>query len=157
MSNAPLAALIVVGSLNLLDVINCFHPNIEGKKVYKVHNEQYVTFFEAWRLCQGYGQKLATVRSRADSDLLEDAIDELLWRFGPWWIAGTDLGNEGHFVWITTNDPISEQEFINFSPGNPDNGLGIEHCLEVGLFGGVMWSDVNCALRRRFICEEEED
>lgn len=124
------------------------------KKRYFVHNNKEVTFLEAWRLCQSIGHRLATITSEEDSQLLEQAIAKSSNPKGPWFIGGTDLGNEGHFVWISTNKPIGYLTgYFNYSPGQPDNTDGNEDCLEIGRWGGVVWNDIHCDWRQRYICE----
>ncbi|XP_055621206.1 elastase-1-like [Toxorhynchites rutilus septentrionalis] len=127
---------------------------VKLKKQYYVHNNKEVTFLEAWRLCQNVGHRLATITSEEDSLLLEQAIAKSTNTKGPWYIGGTDLGNEGHFVWISTNKPIGYLSgYFNYSPGQPDNAGNNENCLEIGRWGGVVWNDVPCEWRQRYICE----
>ncbi|XP_065090154.1 elastase-1-like [Ochlerotatus camptorhynchus] len=124
------------------------------KKQYFVHNNKEVTFLAAWRLCQSVGHRLATITSEEDSQLIEQAIAKSSNTKGPWFIGGTDLGNEGHFIWIATNKPIGYLTgYFNYSPGQPDNAGGNEHCLEIGRWGGVFWNDVPCEWTQRYICE----
>ncbi|XP_058834733.1 clotting factor G beta subunit-like [Topomyia yanbarensis] len=127
---------------------------LKPKKQYYVNNNREVTFLEAWRLCQSIGQQLATITSEEDSQLIEQAIAKSSNTKGPWFIGGTDLGNEGHFVWISTNKPVGYQTgYLNYSPGQPDNAGGNENCLEIGRWGGVVWNDVPCEWKQRYICE----
>ncbi|EDS39202.1 salivary C-type lectin [Culex quinquefasciatus] len=67
-----------------------------------------------------------------------------------WWIAGTELGKTGSYVWITDNKPI---EYTNFLPNEPNNAGGVEHCLEVGSggIGSTQWNDYNCDNKLRYI------
>ncbi|EDS39532.1 serine protease [Culex quinquefasciatus] len=133
-----------------------FGVHAATKKRYIVHNQSYVTFYDAWRRCQGFGQRLATVTSKEDSELLESTIKQLLIPFGVWWIGGTDEGKEGYFTWISTNEPVGKNGgYTNFYPLQPSDFLGLENCLEVGRFGGVQWNDANCFLLQRFICEAD--
>ncbi|XP_055627597.1 venom peptide isomerase heavy chain-like [Toxorhynchites rutilus septentrionalis] len=137
---------------------SCTGPHHSGKlrKQYYVHNSREVTFFEAWRLCLSAGHKLATITSEEDSRLLEYAIGNSSQAKGPWFIGGTDLGNEGQFVWISTGQPIGYLTgYLNFSPDQPNNAIGGEHCLEVGRWGNVAWNDIYCDWKQRYICEFE--
>ncbi|XP_050097498.1 chymotrypsin-C-like isoform X2 [Anopheles aquasalis] len=123
-------------------------------KRYVVHNNRPVTFFEAWRNCQHLGHGLATITSKADSDLIAAAINTSSSTTGPWWIGGTDLGYEGIFTWITTNQLVGYGTgYLNFSPHQPDNYDDNEHCLEIGRWGGVAWNDAVCDTKQKFICE----
>ncbi|KAL9703550.1 hypothetical protein quinque_007068 [Culex quinquefasciatus] len=112
----------------------------------------------AWHLCESYGFELATVKSPSEDVQLKMAIEEAdPKQVGPWWVAGTDLGLEGHFVWLTTGKPIGYQTgYRNFGPGEPNNLNGMEHCVEVGHPNGTFWNDKNCDVKRRFICEARE-
>ncbi|XP_039443843.1 pulmonary surfactant-associated protein D-like [Culex pipiens pallens] len=127
-------------------------------KRFIVFNHMEVSFFKAWHLCESYGFELATVKSPSEDVQLKMAIEEANPKQGgPWWIAGTDLGLEGHFVWLTTGKPIGYQTgYRNFGPGEPNNLNGTEHCVEVGHPNGTFWNDKNCDVKRRFICEARE-
>ncbi|XP_058833353.1 clotting factor G beta subunit-like [Topomyia yanbarensis] len=124
------------------------------KKQYFVHNNKEVTFLEAWRLCQNTGHQLATITSEEDSQLIAHAISKSGNKKGPWYTAGTDLGNEGQFVWISTNKPVGYQTgYLNFRPDQPNDAWGNEDCLEIGRWGGVEWNDIPCDWKQRYICE----
>ncbi|KAL1399411.1 hypothetical protein pipiens_008239 [Culex pipiens pipiens] len=74
---------------------------------YVVFNNKRSTFFEAWRACMSLGLRLATVNSSEDDAALLVALrDAGTHHKGPWFIAGTDLGKEGSFVWLTTNREV---------------------------------------------------
>uniref|UniRef100_A0AAG5D1E6 C-type lectin domain-containing protein n=1 Tax=Anopheles atroparvus TaxID=41427 RepID=A0AAG5D1E6_ANOAO len=124
------------------------------RKSYIVINEHARSFLEAWRFCMAQGMKLATISSANDSQLITAAINRSNNPKGPWWIGGTDLGMEGSFVWIATNTLVGRPfGYFDFSPGQPDNAGGNEHCLEIGRWGGVAWNDAACDRPQRFICE----
>ncbi|XP_039443833.1 perlucin-like [Culex pipiens pallens] len=122
---------------------------------YFVFNNRQVTFFEAWHQCASIGLRLASVNSAEDDAALKLALraadsNEV----GPWWIAGTDLGKTGYFVWITTMKPLGYRTgYSNFAPGQPDNANGVEHCVEAGWRSGTTWNDRNCDAKRRYVCE----
>uniref|UniRef100_A0A1Q3FRY7 Putative salivary c-type lectin n=2 Tax=Culex tarsalis TaxID=7177 RepID=A0A1Q3FRY7_CULTA len=120
---------------------------------YFVYNEEAVTFFEAWHKCRSHGLRLASVHSALDDVKLHAALNEKDFHNpGSWWIAGTDLGKTGSFVWITDNRPVDfPTGYTNFNRGEPNNGNGKEHCLEVGT--GTKWNDVSCDRKNRYICE----
>ena len=69
-----------------------------------------------------------------------------------YWLGRTDEGNEGVWRWIT-GESFS---YSNWNEGEPNNGLGAEHCLE--LYEGPGWNDVRTTeLCRGFICEVEPE
>lgn len=121
---------------------------------YFVYNSKQVTFFEAWQLCASFGLRLASVNTAEDDAALKVALRSVdPNEAGPWWIAGTDLGNDGHFVWITTTKTMGYKTgYTNFAPGEPNN-IGNEHCVEAGWPGGTLWNNRGCDGRRRYVCE----
>ncbi|XP_039443841.1 perlucin-like [Culex pipiens pallens] len=122
---------------------------------YFVYNDEELTFFEAWHKCRAHGLRLASVRSALDdAKLLVALAQKDINQPGPWWIAGTDMGQSGSFVWITGNMRIDGRRgYTNFAPGEPNNAGGNEHCLEVGWTVGTLWNDCDCDLKKRYICE----
>ncbi|KAL9703969.1 hypothetical protein quinque_007487 [Culex quinquefasciatus] len=107
----------------------------------------------AWHQCRSHGLRLATVKSTVDDAQLKLAFAENGFNGeARWWIAGTELGKTGSYVWITDNKPI---EYTNFLPNEPNNIGGVEHCLEVGSggIGSTQWNDYNCDNKLRYICE----
>ncbi|XP_052860567.1 perlucin-like [Anopheles cruzii] len=128
--------------------------NAEVSKRYYVFNSRGVTFFEAWRLCQSVGHRLATITNQNDTRSVEEAVQASSNSKGPWWIAGTDLGNEGVFVWISTNQPVGFRTgYSDYAPNQPDNAGGNENCLEIGREGALSWNDAPCDAKHRYICE----
>ncbi|XP_038118126.1 galactose-specific lectin nattectin-like [Culex quinquefasciatus] len=101
------------------------------------------------------GLRLAAVNSREDNLALLVALQHVgPHQQGPWYIAGTDLGEDGKYVWITTDQSVGfGTGYSNWGPDQPDNYLGGEHCIEVGAFKGSHWNDVDCNTNRAYICE----
>ena len=70
------------------------------------------------------------------------------------WLAGTDMLQEGNWVWADTLDPF---DYENWAPGEPDNighfghGKGA-HCL--GIFiPSHLWDDDNCEKNLNPLCK----
>ena len=55
------------------------------------------------------------------------------------WIGLNDIDTETTFVWVDG----SESTFRNWSPGQPDNGGGIEDCVHT--YGSPFWNDEGCS------------
>jgi hypothetical protein len=69
------------------------------------------------------------------------------------WTSGNDLANEGNFVWNGTSKILGP--YLKWEATQPDNDLGIEHCLHYRIVGGVYsWNDWPCDDAFRFICEQ---
>lgn len=72
---------------------------------------------------------------------------------GEFWVSGYDLGRSGHYVWMTTGEPLKD---IVLDAGLPNN---IEkHCIrmvknETALF----YSNYPCQAMFFYICESQED
>ncbi|XP_039444675.2 perlucin-like [Culex pipiens pallens] len=122
-------------------------------KRYFIYNDKELTFFEAWHQCRSYGLRLAMVNSVVDDAKLKLAFAEKDFsQKEVYWIAATNIGRNGSYVWITDNTPVI---YTNFLPQQPDNYGGDEHCIEVG-HGGIgttQWNDRQCEKKSRYICE----
>ena len=92
----------------------------------------------------GPGSHLATVADANENQaVLNLAMNNDVW------IAGTDAGNEGNWIWYQ-NDPFS---FQNWRSGEPNNGSGNEDCMVLEGMRGGTWDDRSCGESRRFVCE----
>ena len=63
------------------------------------------------------------------------------------WVAGSDVVQEGHWSWLPSNEHLS---YSNWWPGEPSNSHGNEHCMEIHL---DHWGDEECHRLNRYICE----
>ncbi|XP_055533360.1 perlucin-like [Wyeomyia smithii] len=111
-----------------------------------------VTYFEAWRGCQYYGQQLASITTREENEILRELLSKPEYINHTYWIAGTDIGREGQWVWITSNEPVVL--FTNWGHVGPDDS-NIQDCMTVGQFADdrTLWDDVDCEKMFHFICE----
>lgn len=134
------------------------------------------TFLEAWRACQYFGLQLASVRTKAENELLRNVVVQPEHSTSTFWLAGTDLGWEGRWIWITNNSPLvifgvcqlrSKPEinhfllqvtFSNWAFGNPDNSNN-QDCMIVGSNANdpTMWDDVQCTDKHKYICEKTDE
>ena len=71
------------------------------------------------------------------------------------WIGGVDAFKEGEWRWITTMETISSSKFSDWQTGQPDNGSGTEHCLELNPIFDFRWNDDQCYHRHKYICEKD--
>lgn len=70
---------------------------------------------------------------------------------GRFWLGGTDLIIENHWMWVADQTKITTSLFSNWYRTQPDNGNGNEHCMEIQETGS--WNDINCRDTRKYICE----
>lgn len=95
----------------------------------------------------GPGHHLATVADAGEGQLIADlAGDHEIW------MAGSDAGNEGNWVWYN-GDPLA---FTRWRSGEPNDGGGDgEDCMILeGQLGGT-WDDRHCGDSYRFVCERD--
>ena len=117
---------------------------------------------------------LASIDNAQDQKKLEEHIENIGLGHEHFWTSGTDQGEEGKFVWMSTGKPLGWE---NWNAGEPNNyeyeGGEREHCLElwnrdgkVGsflsifflnnnfiFFQGLKWNDSPCSFETYFICE----
>ena len=72
------------------------------------------------------------------------------------WVGGTDLIEEGSWIWATSDRSFHDDNMFTdwmSNPPNPDNNGGNEHCLEMiaGFVG--QWNDNVCASAYPYLCE----
>ncbi|XP_041453207.1 uncharacterized protein LOC121406254 [Lytechinus variegatus] len=65
-----------------------------------------------------------------------------------------DLMKEGEFRWAD-GTLLSETGYFQWIPGNPDNNLGSEHCVERNVYHDD-WNDRSCSVKQRFVCEKSK-
>jgi len=118
-------------------------------------------FFKAnWarsaQYCRYHGLHLASLTSDTEQRLLEKHIETIGLGQEHFWTSGTDQGEEGQFVWMSTGKPLG---FENWNAGEPNNyeyeGGEREHCLELWNRDGkgLKWNDSPCSFETYFICE----
>ncbi|XP_053687332.1 perlucin-like [Sabethes cyaneus] len=125
--------------------------NVGRFNKYVVINNR-VNYFEAWRGCQYYGQQLASITTREENEILRELLDMPEHANHTYWIAGTDVGRKGSWIWITNNEPVVL--FTNWGHVGPDMSQR-QNCMTVGRFADdrTMWDDVECDQNMYFICE----
>ena len=90
---------------------------------------------DARAFCQAtapYNGDLASVPDQATNDFLTTLTTERVL------IGGSDFASEGNWVW--SDGTLWDYE--SWSPGNPSNGWGVEHCLEINYKGTGLWNDL---------------
>ncbi|XP_039449697.1 perlucin-like protein [Culex pipiens pallens] len=139
--------------LMVLAVVNLVACSSKGKYVAMTEKK---TFLEAWRACQFFGLQLASVRTKAENELLRNLVVQPEHSASTFWLAGTDLGWEGRWIWITNNSPLVI--FSNWAFGNPDNSNN-QDCMIVGSNANdpTMWDDVQCTDKHKYICEKNDE
>ncbi|KAK3083132.1 hypothetical protein FSP39_014862 [Pinctada imbricata] len=70
------------------------------------------------------------------------------------WLGGSDLVQEGKWMWTTTNVPFS---YTNWIPTDPNDGDARRHedCLITNWSGDGKWADAGCDWKEYFLCQKE--
>uniref|UniRef100_A0A023EGW4 Putative cpij000440 serine protease n=1 Tax=Aedes albopictus TaxID=7160 RepID=A0A023EGW4_AEDAL len=112
-----------------------------------------VTFFEAWRSCQYYGLQLASVTSSEDNQQLSKLVNRSARGNDTFWLAGTDVGREGKWVWITTNKLVLH--FSNWGSISP-LFAEVNDCMAIGSFteDRTLWDDIPCSEAHKYVCQK---
>jgi len=126
-----------------------------GSKYYYIETFFKLNWFKAFKYCASHGLRLLTIESQAENTAIKKQLNDLgfglRFRSDNWngfWTAGTDQGDEGEFEWMTTG---KRPNFRDWGPGEPNNGAGKEHCLEIIDLGyGLAWNDRTCDTPTRF-------
>ncbi|XP_077991018.1 perlucin-like [Glandiceps talaboti] len=114
-------------------------------KCYFIKESEFYTYDEAETLCQGMDSQLVTIK---DADL-----DLFLREFGnrtSLWTGLTDRDVEGAFRWA--DDSVIT--YSNWNVHQPDNGAGIEDCVQLRRQYGGNWNDQPCETKCGFVCQK---
>ena len=69
-----------------------------------------------------------------------------------YWIAGSDIAQEGTFTWTSSKFSF---EYTNWIPGDPNNANAGEDCVLTNWLGDGKWADGDCEWKEYFICQQE--
>lgn len=105
-------------------------------------------WFESLMFCYGTGGYLAEINSYSENSYIKQQVG---YRKDTFWLGGTDLVKEYHWVWATSQRGIT---INNWYRNQPDNYRGKEHCMEI-YYKSEKWSDRYCRESRKFICERD--
>jgi len=127
-----------------------------GSKQYYLGMFFKANWFRAAQYCRFHGMHLASLDSAVEQQELEDHIKSLGLGDQHFWTSGSDLGEEGKFIWMATGKAVSYTHWNAGEPNNYeyDNGEK-EHCLEMWDRDGkgLGWNDTPCSFETFFICQ----
>ncbi|XP_062577533.1 uncharacterized protein LOC134239370 [Saccostrea cucullata] len=67
------------------------------------------------------------------------------------WIGGSDATREGGWEWINATLPFA---YLNWHPGEPNEALTGEDCMEMVTSWGYQWNDKRCDHEQQYICKK---
>ena len=126
MLRLPVLLLVVLLLVPILWAAE-FPEVLRGRQVVFVDRSE--NWHTAYEKCRAKGMQLLTLNTKEEFD---DMVT-LAKKHGPmpgFWIAATDLGHEGQFIYATNGQPVLE----SWGPGEPDNGVNQQVC---GAWGSV--------------------
>ncbi|XP_016522326.1 uncharacterized protein LOC103131690 isoform X2 [Poecilia formosa] len=108
-----------------------------------------LTWTEAQSVCRRDYTDLATIESTADVD---DFLRTTSGYTGKAWIGLYD-DTINSWTWSLNDSSFyaGENSFRNWQPGQPDNYLGQQHCVQFNGSGG-QWDDTRCLDTLQFVC-----
>ncbi|XP_075159347.1 lectin subunit alpha-like [Haematobia irritans] len=127
-----------------------WHTIQEFGKIFIEQEEKY-TWFEAGIECAIRNMTLITVDTVERNQAVDALLRKKFQNIPNLWIGGSDLGEEGKFVWSSTGKPF---EFTNWQSQQPDNNKNDEHCVHYRRTSDFEWNDAQCWEKFGFICEE---
>uniref|UniRef100_A0A8C4MYB3 Surfactant protein D n=1 Tax=Equus asinus asinus TaxID=83772 RepID=A0A8C4MYB3_EQUAS len=114
-----------------------------GEKIFKTGGFEK-SFEEAQQVCTQAGGQLASPRSAAENEALQQLVTA---QNKIAFLSMTDATTEGKFTYPTGETLV----YSNWAPGEPNNNGGAENCVEI--FTNGKWNDKNCKEQRLVICE----
>lgn len=126
----------------MLFVISSSAEDRIGNKMVHLHStpENWMSAYEA---CKFYGMQLLTLYSYTEYQEVLTLMKK--YKIEKVWIAATDMGHEGNFVWATTGQKVT------WMAGKADNYKNNEHCVHIW---NEQWNDIDCNTKGPYFCEE---
>uniref|UniRef100_A0ACB8FUZ9 Uncharacterized protein n=1 Tax=Sphaerodactylus townsendi TaxID=933632 RepID=A0ACB8FUZ9_9SAUR len=112
---------------------------------YYFHNKT-LPMAEARKVCKNLGGDLAVIASEKERTFLWKY--NVFHEFNSNVFIGLIVGLDGKFGWMD-GTPVT---YAVWAPGEPNNDLELEECVEMYAKTGL-WNDIYCSAERHFICE----
>ncbi|XP_046659402.1 keratin-associated protein 10-7-like isoform X1 [Homalodisca vitripennis] len=124
------------------------------RKVYRVHSAQKINWYSAVLHCLSIGERLASITSKEEMNLIKEEISRTGIRNDQFWTSGNSFVL-GKWTWFSTGLPIT---FVDWGAGEPNNINNNEKCVQYHERNrtGYVWNDVTCVGLSYPICEHFE-
>ncbi|XP_071789140.1 macrophage mannose receptor 1-like [Asterias amurensis] len=99
--------------------------------------------------CNKHAGHLASIENQAEQDFLNELHFQLIPDF---WIGLKETSNNSY----TWSDG-SAYSFQFWDEGEPNDFNGAEQCVELNMWKGGKWNDVNCGVKQSYICKKPKD
>ncbi|KAK2863322.1 hypothetical protein Q5P01_002855 [Channa striata] len=119
---------------------------INGRYFYFVNSPR--TWVQAEKHCQALGANLASVRNLQEILWLQKLIFVATHSYKEAWIGGSDAEQEGTWLWSDG----TRFTYSYWCRGEPNNSNRRQNCLQINHKGSKCWDDLECYVRRPFVC-----
>ncbi|XP_048727626.1 perlucin-like [Ostrea edulis] len=121
-----------------------------GGSCYAFIDSEPEGWIEAMFYCSTVKAKLVEVESVSENNFLKKHLQEI-GTTANYWIGLSDIINEGHYIWQTTQDNV---DFSDWATGEPNDLGHTEDCAEFYHPVSFQWNDAPCSTKSNFICEK---
>ncbi|XP_051984579.1 ladderlectin-like isoform X2 [Xyrauchen texanus] len=118
-----------------------------GCRCFKFFNTP-LTWIDAEITCLTYGSNLASVHNPDEYIFIQNMIRQQTHTSTSTWIGGHNAVSEKSWLW-SNGKPMNYQLW---APGEPSNGGGREHCIEMNFSESSYWNDYKCAEKKPYVC-----
>merc|ERR1711915_76071 len=129
--------------------------SLEG--CYYFESSQELKWMDAQVVCESIGGHLAEPKTMDEVIILKSLamLEHSNLDIESWWIGLTDIGHEGRWIWSTSIEDITVQDWTNVykAPNTTDNQ---NDCGAMLFKHGFQWSDMNCEERAYPLCQHKQ-
>ncbi|XP_037650482.1 lactose-binding lectin l-2-like [Sebastes umbrosus] len=99
--------------------------------------------------CVSEGANLVSIRSLDEETFVKSLIKNFDPAERPTWTGLSDIHKQGAWMWSDG----SAVNFTYWSPGEPNNKGGLEHCVDRNFGDELKWNDVPCSKTYASVCK----
>nr|XP_022293575.1 perlucin-like isoform X3 [Crassostrea virginica]XP_022294207.1 perlucin-like isoform X1 [Crassostrea virginica] len=121
-----------------------------GLNCYGVITHLLADWMEAVTFCRDINAEIVEIETKEENLFLKNFLVRNHTNVDIW-IGGTDAFEEGHWLWINSQRPVT---FTDWAPLEPYQGKGFE-CMTLTGRQGFRWNDDDCSHKLGFICRKE--
>ncbi|XP_033759064.1 perlucin-like protein [Pecten maximus] len=146
----------LMSSLKELVILTCG----DGWVYFEDHCYWYSRTATTWQaardLCQAMDTDLVDVTGFQENRFIKYHMRDIQKREHPavlryYFLGGTDMDNEGRWVWVRTGQSFG---FTNWASGEPSNSNGVEDCVILNGESFADWNDAPCDQSYYGICKK---
>ncbi|XP_015260825.1 PREDICTED: ladderlectin-like [Cyprinodon variegatus] len=126
-----------------------------GWSQYNGNCYHYVSMPMDWasaeRHCMSMGGHLASVHNSKEYHQIQHVIREASYGSNRAWIGASNAQKSSIWFWSDG----SQFHYTNWCPGEPNNSLGNQHCVQMNFSASKCWDDVGCWYGRPSVCAKK--